>query len=224
MTEYQKGLCPNVVFPKPEPMKNILGDWIAKQGLKQYRTAETEKFPHVTFFFNDYRDEPFPGEERGLIPSPKEVATYDQKPEMSAEGVCESTIAALRSGKYALIVTNFANPDMVGHTGKQPAIIKAVETVDKCLARICAAADECGVDMLITADHGNVDEMWDEATDGPHTQHTLNPVEVVLYGKGVKNLKLRQNGGALGDIAPTILDMMGLPTPPEMTGKSLIEK
>lgn len=224
MTEYQKGLCPNVVFPKPAPMVNILGDWIAKQGLKQFRTAETEKFPHVTFFFNDYRDEPFPGEERGLIPSPKEVATYDQKPEMSAEGVCQSTIDALRSGKYALIVTNFANPDMVGHTGKQPAIIKAVETVDECLERICAVADECGVDMLVTADHGNVDEMYDEATHGPHTQHTLNPVEVVLYGKGVKDVKLRQNGGALGDIAPTLLDMMGLPTPPEMTGKSLIEK
>ncbi len=224
MTDYQKGLCPNVVFPKPEKMPNILGEWIAKQGLTQYRTAETEKFPHVTFFFNDYRDEPFPLEERGLIPSTKEVPTYDLKPEMSAEGVCESIINALRSKKYALIISNFANPDMVGHTGKKPAIIKAVETVDACIGRILKVADEMGVDVLVTADHGNVDVMWDTKTNGPHTQHTLNPVEVVVYGAGVKDKKLRQDGGALCDIAPTLLDMMGVPVPPEMTGKSLIVK
>jgi 2,3-bisphosphoglycerate-independent phosphoglycerate mutase len=220
LTNYEKGLCPNVIFDKPPKMVNILGEWIAKQGLAQYRTAETEKFPHVTFFFNDYREEPFTGEERGMAQSPKEVSTYDQKPEMSAGHVTELAKAAILSGKYALVIVNYANPDMVGHTGSLKAVCKACETVDQGVGELLAAIDQVGGRALITADHGNADQMWEPEEKSAHTRHTLNPVEVVLYGSGLKGVKMRP-AGRLADIAPTLLDLMGLPKPAEMTGMSL---
>ncbi|MGF1449319.1 MAG: 2,3-bisphosphoglycerate-independent phosphoglycerate mutase [Opitutales bacterium] len=222
MTEYEKGLCPNVLFLKPPKMPNILGTYVSEQGLKQFRCAETEKFPHVTFFINDYREEPLPGEERQIVPSPKEVATYDQKPEMSAPGVTAAAKEAILSGEFALLVVNYANPDMVGHTGSLEAAQKACETVDAGVGELLEALDEVGGKALITADHGNADQMFDPKTDGPHTQHTLNPVEVVLYGKHCQDLKLSQEGGRLADIAPTLLKLMALPQPAEMTGQCLI--
>jgi len=228
MTNYEEGLCPNVLFDKPPKMPDILGSYIASQGLAQFRCAETEKFPHVTFFFNDYREEPFPGEERAIIPSPKTLpdgsplATYDQQPEMSAYGVRDATKAAILSKKYALIIVNFANPDMVGHTGSLPAAIKACEVVDGCIGELLAALDQVGGAAVITADHGNADQMWDFEANSPHTRHTLNPVEVILYGQGLEKLKLRQDKGRLADLAPTLLQLMGLPQPAAMTGKSLI--
>ncbi|NCG08620.1 MAG: 2,3-bisphosphoglycerate-independent phosphoglycerate mutase [Verrucomicrobia bacterium] len=223
LSEYQVGLCPNVIFQKPPKMDGILGAYLAEQGIAQFRCAETEKFPHVTFFFNDYREEPFPGEDRELIPSRKDCATYDEKPEMSAYGIRDATVAAIESGKYGLIVVNFANPDMVGHTGVLKACIEACEVVDGCVGDLLAAVDASGGSALITADHGNSDQLWSTATNGPHTAHTLNPVEVVVYDPGLKEAKLT-DGGALGDIAPTILDLMALEAPSSMTGKSLIDK
>ena len=221
MTEYEKGLCPQVLFHKPAKMVNILGDWVAKQGLKQFRTAETEKYPHVTFFFNDYREEPFPGEARGVVASPKDVATYDLKPEMSAAEVTATATKAILSGEYALIVVNYANPDMVGHTGNLAAVEHACEVVDKGVGELLAAIDATGGKAVVTADHGNCDQMWEPEENSPHTRHTLNPVEVVVYGAGCKSLKLRPSG-RLADVAPTLLDLMGLPKPAEMTGESLI--
>ncbi len=228
MSNYEEGLCPNVLFDKPPKMPDILGAYIAQQGLAQFRCAETEKFPHVTFFFNDYREEPFPGEERAIIPSPKTLpdgsplATYDQQPEMSACGVRDAARAAILSKKYALIVVNFANPDMVGHTGSLPAAIKACEVVDGCLGDLLAALDQVGGAALITADHGNADQMWDYEANSPHTRHTLNPVEVIVYGKGLEKRKLRQDKGRLADLAPTLLKLIGLPQPAAMTGQSLL--
>ncbi len=222
MTEYESGLTPNVLFPKPPKMKNILGEYISNLGLAQLRCAETEKFAHVTFFFNDYREEPFRGEDRILIDSPRDVQTYDQKPEMSAYPVADAVAKAILSKKYALIVVNFANGDMVGHTGNIQAAIKAVEAVDECLAKIAKAIDETDAAMLVTADHGNSDQLFEPEINEPHTRHTLNPVEVVIYGKDMKDLKLR-SGGNLGDVAPTLLNMMGFKAPQEMTGKTLFE-
>ena len=223
MTEYQKDLCEHVLFRKPAPMKNILGSIVSDRGIPQFRCAETEKFPHVTFFFNDYREEPFPLEEREIIQSPKDCNTYDEKPEMSAEGVCQATEAAIRSQKYGLIIVNFANPDMVGHTGSLPAAITACETVDACVGRLLKALEDVGGQAIVTADHGNCDQMYSPEIDGAHTSHTLNPVEVVLVGEKWKDATLRTSG-ILGDIAPTMLEMMGLAIPEEMTGKSLLSK
>ncbi|MFP4166515.1 MAG: 2,3-bisphosphoglycerate-independent phosphoglycerate mutase [Opitutales bacterium] len=222
MTEYQKGLCPNIIFRKPPKMADILGSYMADRGISQFRCAETEKFPHVTFFFNDYREEPFEGEERELIPSPQDCATYDEKPEMSAYGVRDAAEKAIRSGKYGLVVVNFANPDMVGHTGVFEACVQACEVVDKCVADLLEAVDAAGGKALITADHGNSDQLWNPETERAHTSHTLNPVEVVVYGKDCASLKLAESG-RLGDIAPTLLRMMDLPQPEAMTGKSLIQ-
>ncbi|TVP78427.1 MAG: 2,3-bisphosphoglycerate-independent phosphoglycerate mutase [Puniceicoccaceae bacterium] len=221
LSEYQKGLCPNIVFQKPPKMDAILGAYLAERGIAQFRCAETEKFPHVTFFFNDYREEPFPGEDRELIPSRKDCATYDEKPEMSAFGIRDATIKAIESGKYGLIVVNFANPDMVGHTGVLAACIEACEVVDGCVGDLLQAIDAVGGSAVITADHGNSDQLWNHENNGPHTAHTLNPVEVVIYSQQYKNAKLAP-GGALGDIAPTILKLMDLPQPEPMTGSSLI--
>ncbi len=221
MTEYQKGLCPNILFRKPPKMVNILGDYIAQKGIAQLRCAETEKFPHVTFFFNDYREEPFEGEERIMIPSPQDVATYDEKPEMSAYGIRDAVVEAIRSERYGLVIVNFANPDMVGHTGVLEAAVKACEVVDGCVGDVLAAVDAVGGRALITADHGNSDQLWDESNNGPHTAHTLNPVEVVVYGDSCQNLTMA-DGGRLGDIAPTLLRLMELPQPEEMTGDCLI--
>jgi 2,3-bisphosphoglycerate-independent phosphoglycerate mutase len=221
MTEYEKGLCENVLFPKPKPMQNILGSYVSSLGLKQFRIAETEKYAHVTFFFNDYREEPFSGEDRQLIPSPKEVATYDKKPQMSAEAVCDGVLRAMGSKSYDLIVVNFANPDMVGHTGNLDAAKIAVQTVDNCLGKLMQKSKDLSQPMLITADHGNVECMWDSANNVPHTQHTTNPVHVIIFGNGYEHARLR-TGGKLADIAPTLLHLMNVQQPAEMTGTSLL--
>ena len=221
LTEYEKGLCRNVLFPKPQPMTNTIGALLADRGIRQFRCAETEKYPHVTFFFNDYRDEPLLGEERELVPSPRDVSTYDQQPEMSAFQVAAATSKAILSRDYRFIVVNFANPDMVGHTGSLEATIKACEVVDQCLGQILIAVKDVNGAAVVTADHGNADQMWDPTGETPHTAHTLNPVEVVLVGEACRSLDLR-NGGRLADIAPTILQLMNIEQPPEMTGESLI--
>jgi len=205
------------VFPK-QTLVNTLGEWVSAQGRTQMRVAETEKYPHVTFFLNGGREAAFPGEERRMAPSPK-VATYDQQPEMSAAEVSDHFVRAIEAG-YELIVVNYANPDMVGHTGSLPAAIKACEAVDAGLTRALAALEKAGGAMIVTADHGNCEVMVDPVTGGPHTSHTLSPVPVILVG-GPKGARLRK-GGRLSDLAPTLLQLMGLPQPPEMTGKSLL--
>ena len=221
MTEYEKGLPVELIFRKPPKMKNILGMVLSERGIPQFRCAETEKYPHVTFFFNDYREEPFPLEDRKMAPSPK-VSTYDQQPEMSAAEVRDYTKEAILSGRYGLLVVNFANPDMVAHTGSLPATIKAVETTDAYVGELLEALAEVGGSALVTADHGNADQMFDPASDGPHTSHTLNKVECVVVTDQGKDLTLRKEG-RLADIAPTLLAMMGEEAPPEMTGKVLFE-
>jgi 2,3-bisphosphoglycerate-independent phosphoglycerate mutase len=202
----------------PETLPNILGEVVANAGRTQLRMAETEKYPHVTYFLNGGREEPYPGEDRIMVPSPK-VATYDLQPEMSAPELTEKAVEAIKSGKYDLIVLNYANPDMVGHTGNLAAAIKAVETVDKGLGRIAEAIERSGGALLVTADHGNCEQMRDPETGGPHTAHTTNPVPVVLMGAGNRALIAE---GRLADIAPTLLELMGLPKPKEMTGVSLL--
>jgi 2,3-bisphosphoglycerate-independent phosphoglycerate mutase len=221
MTDYKKGMLDHIVFPRTEKMPNILGSYLADNGKTQFRCAETEKYPHVTFFFNDYREEPFPGEDRAMAPSPK-VTTYDLAPEMSAEEVKEFTREAILSGNYDFLLVNFANPDMVGHTGSLEAVNKACEKVDDCLGQLLEALDSVGGVALVTADHGNCDQMWDPSVNGPHTAHTLNSVELVIYGKSCENLKLIGSNARLADIAPTVLDLLGLDQPVEMTGQTLI--
>jgi 2,3-bisphosphoglycerate-independent phosphoglycerate mutase len=221
MTAYEQGLPVHVAYPKPPKMENILGQYVSSLGLKQFRCAETEKFPHVTFFFNDYREEPFPGEDRQIIPSPKDVTTYDQKPQMSAQGVCDEVVRRIDSAVYDLVVVNFANGDMVGHTGVLAAAIKAVEVVDECVGRIWAAVRKQGGTMIVLADHGNCEQMIDPTTGGPHTAHTTYDVELIVVDDRFKKTQLRA-GGRLADVAPTALKMMGLPQPAQMTGQSLI--
>ncbi len=203
-------------FPKPE-IVNTLGEWVAKQGKTQFRLAETEKYPHVTFFLNGGEETPNTGEDRYMPASPK-VATYDMQPEMSASEVTDRFVAAIEAG-YDLIVTNYANPDMVGHTGDLEAAMKACEAVDAGLGRVVAALEKAGGSMIVTADHGNCDVMIDPDTGEPHTAHTLNPVPVILVG-GPEGASLRD--GRLADLAPTLLQLMGLEQPAEMTGESLI--
>ncbi len=223
MTEYETGLPVQVIVPKPEKLKNILGEVVSAAGVKQFRCAETEKNPHVTFFFNNYRSDPFPGEERACPPSPK-VATYDQQPEMSAAEVTATAKAAILSGKYGLIVVNFANPDMVGHTGSLPAAIAAVEATDRGVGELLEALRSVGGSAVVTADHGNCEQMWDPVHNVPHTSHTLNPVPLFVVGPDLAagRTKLRE-GGRLADIAPTVLQLMKLPVPGEMTGVSLLQ-
>ena len=223
-TQYDANLSVDVAFP-PQNLTNILGEVIAQQGLKQFRTAETEKYPHVTYFFNGGIEDPLEGEDRELVPSPM-VATYDKAPAMSAEAVTDVAIAALRKQIYSLVVMNYANPDMVGHTGQMNAAIQAIETVDRCLGRLLDAIGQVGGTALITADHGNAEYMWDEAGN-PWTAHTTNPVPfIVVEGEGRKipgygtDIPLRSDG-RLSDIAPTILQILGIPQPPEMTGRSM---
>lgn len=218
MTRFREDYDFPIVSP-PQSLSRILGHEVSQAGLKQFRIAETEKYPHVTFFFNGGEETPLPGEERRLIPSPK-VATYDLQPEMSAPEVTELLCNAIASEQYAFIVVNFANCDMVGHTGVLQAAIKAVETVDKSVARMTQSAAKHGYAILLTADHGNAEQMWDPATNGPHTAHTTNLVPIALIGAG-PNAKLR-DGGRLADLAPTILELLGLPEPPDMTGESLL--
>lgn len=221
MTEYEAGLPVHVVSPKPEKLKNILGEVVSKAGIAQFRCAETEKNPHVTFFFNNYRKDPFPGEERACPASPK-VPTYDLQPEMSAGEVTRLAKEAILSGKYGLIVVNYANPDMVGHTGSLPATIKAVEATDAGVGELLAAIAQRGGKAVVCADHGNAEQMWDPTVNGPHTAHTLNLVEVFAVGEGLTPRTRMRSGGRLADIAPTVLHLMGLPKPAEMTGESLI--
>ena len=219
-TQYDETFPLPVAF-KPETLTNILGDVLDKHGIKQFRTAETEKYAHVTFFFNGGVEEPNKLETRVLVASPK-VATYDLQPEMSAVEVCENVLKALDNPEYGFILVNFANPDMVGHTGVFEAAVKAIETVDKCVGKIAEKAKENGVVMLLTADHGNAECMEDPVTHKPFTAHTTNPVPfLVINDKEVRALK---SSGALCDVAPTVLDILGIDKPAEMTGVSLIEK
>ena len=220
MTAYEQGLPVHVAYPKPPKMENILGEYVSKLGLTQFRCAETEKAPHVTFFFNDYRKDPFPGEEQLTVPSAK-VSTYDQLPEMSAYAVCDEVVKRINAGSHDLIVVNFANGDMVGHTGVLPAAIKAVEHVDLCCGRILDALDRQGGAAIVTADHGNCEQMIDPETGGPHTAHTTYPVELIVADKEFQGKALRE-GGRLADVAPTLIRMMGLVKPAEMSGVSLI--
>jgi 2,3-bisphosphoglycerate-independent phosphoglycerate mutase len=223
MTEYESGLPVKVISPKPAALKNILGQVVAEAGIAQFRCAETEKNPHVTFFFNNYRKDPFPSEERACPASPK-VATYDLQPEMSATEVTRLAREAILSGRYGLVVVNFANPDMVGHTGSLPAAILAVEAADRGVEILLQAIDEMGGKAVVCADHGNCEQMWDATTNSPHTAHTLNLVEVFVVGSGyAAGRTAMRSGGRLADIAPTVLDLMGLPKPPEMTGRSLLQ-
>lgn len=222
MTGYETGLPVEVIFVKPPKMPNILGQYVSDQGLKQFRCAETEKYPHVTFFFNDYRDAPFPGQSQEMAQSPRDVSTYDQKPEMSAAEVMGYVLKEIESGRSELLIVNFANGDMVGHTGNLAAAIKAVETVDACVGKIVDATLSAGGSLVITADHGNCEQMINPETGGPHTAHTTYDVPLIVVEPGLEGKTLRQ-GGRLADIAPTILALMGLEKPSEMTGESLIE-
>lgn len=216
-TEYAGDIDASCAF-RPQALDNVLGDYVSQQGLTQLRIAETEKYAHVTFFFSGGREELFAGEERQLIPSP-EVATYDLKPDMSAVELTDKLVAAIRSGKYDMIVCNYANGDMVGHTGEFEAVVKAVETLDQCLARVEEAILAVGGEALITADHGNCEQMVDYESGQKHTQHTTGPVPLVYVGQ--RQLRLDAAGGTLTDIAPTLLAMMALPQPAEMSGHSL---
>jgi 2,3-bisphosphoglycerate-independent phosphoglycerate mutase len=203
---------------KPEDLHNVLGEYLSNNGKTQLRIAETEKYAHVTFFFSGGREEPFPGEERILIPSPK-VATYDLQPQMSAPEVTDRIVEAIEQQRYDVIVVNYANGDMVGHTGVFDAAVKAVECLDACIGRIVAALDKVGGEALITADHGNVEQMRDESTGQAHTAHTCEPVPFIYVGK--RKLTMRP-GGVLADVAPTMLTLLGMPVPAEMTGKPII--
>lgn len=217
-TNYDETITNVSVAFKKDEIKNTFGEIISNRGLTQLRIAETEKYAHVTFFFNGGQEKQYPGEDRILIPSPK-VETYDMKPEMSAFEVAENVLNAIHSRKYDSIILNFANPDMVGHTGNIEAVIKALEALDICVDKIVKAIEEEHGILLITADHGNCEQMIDYKTGEPHTAHTTNPVPLVLVGKDVK---LKE--GRLADLAPTMLDLMGIEKPEEMTGESLIEK
>ncbi|MBR0490712.1 MAG: 2,3-bisphosphoglycerate-independent phosphoglycerate mutase [Clostridia bacterium] len=220
-TNYDETM-PNVhIAFKKEALNNTFGEYISKNGLTQLRIAETEKYAHVTFFFNGGEEKQFEGEDRILIPSPK-VETYDLKPEMSAYEVTEKVCDAIANDRFDNIILNFANPDMVGHTGSLPAAIKAVETVDECVGKIVSLIEEKEGNLIITADHGNCEQMIDYKTGEPHTAHTTNPVPIIVIN-GKNKIKLRE-GGILADLAPTMLDMMGLEKPSEMTGSTLIVK
>jgi 2,3-bisphosphoglycerate-independent phosphoglycerate mutase len=219
MTEYDAEFGLPVAFSSSLP-PHILAELLAAEGLSQLRIAETEKYAHVTFFFNCGLEEPFPGEDRILVPSPRDVPTYDHKPEMSAYQVTDRLVAQLRDGDYAFVLVNFANPDMVGHTGVLPAAVKAVEVIDACLERVAEAALARGGELLITADHGNCELMTDPVTGEPHTAHTTNPVPIWWVSRATGARRLRDGG--LADVAPTVLALLGLPAPPEMTGRSLL--
>ena len=218
MTPYEATL-PNVkiAYPKEE-IHNTFGEYISNKGLTQLRIAETEKYAHVTFFFNGGEEKQYPGESRILVPSPK-VETYDLKPEMSAYEVADKAVEAINSEEFDAIILNFANPDMVGHTGSIEAACKALEAIDECVQKVVKAINEHNGVLLITADHGNCEQMVDYTTGEPHTAHTTNPVPLAIIG--LPHTK-KLNEGCLADLAPTMLDIMGLEKPEEMTGKSLI--
>lgn len=218
-TEYDAEFGLPIAFDDEAP-RRILGELVAERDLAQLRIAETEKYAHVTFFFNCGVEEPFPGEDRVLVPSPRDVATYDHKPEMSAPQVTEQLLQRIASNEYAFILVNYANPDMVGHTGVLPAAVKAVETIDQCLERVVDAVLARGGQVLITADHGNCEQMLDPTTGEPHTAHTTNPVPIYWAEARPSGRRLRD--GTLADLAPTVLELLGIPQPAEMTGRSLL--
>ena len=218
-TEYYEGVNANVAFA-PDVVRDTLGEVIANSGMKQARIAETEKYAHVTFFFSGGREALFDGEERVLIPSP-DVTTYDLKPEMSAVEVTDAVISSIENRSHQLIVVNFANGDMVGHTGNFDAAVKAVETLDMCVAKLEKAVLDAGGQALITADHGNCEQMHDHDAEQPHTQHTTEPVPLFYIGN--QQRRFRDTPGILADIAPTMLDIMNLPQPTAMTGGSLLQ-
>jgi 2,3-bisphosphoglycerate-independent phosphoglycerate mutase len=217
LTEYNAEFDVPVAYPA-ERLKDVFGEYVAKSGLHQLRLAETEKYAHVTFFFNGGQEQPFEGEDRILVKSPM-VATYDMKPEMSAPEVTDKLVAAIEGGSYDVIICNYANPDMVGHTGKFDAAVKAIEAIDSCLGRIVAAMETYGGEMLVTADHGNAELMLDNNTGQAHTAHTTNLVPLIYVGRPAQMLE----NGALSDIAPTMLTLMDMPIPPDMTGTPLVE-
>ena len=219
MTQYDERLPIEVLFPQ-EILRDTLAETIANAGLRQFHAAETEKYPHVTFFFNGREEPPFPGEVRQIIPSPK-VATYDLLPEMSAEELTEACLARIEQAEDDFLLVNFANPDMVGHTGDLEAAIRACECVDTCAGRLVSAMTSRGGVSLVTADHGNAETMVDLATGEPHTYHTTNPVELFVLGAGEVSLAPL---GTLADVAPTVLALLGLPQPQAMTGQSLLNR
>jgi len=222
MTEYDKTFALPVAFP-PTDLTEIFPEIVSRAGLKQLRCAETEKYAHVTFFFNGGRETVFPNEDRILVPSPRDVKTYDHKPEMSAREVTDKLVAAIGTGQYGFVLVNYANPDMVGHTGILDAAVKAVKVVDECVGRLWQAARAQGMAMLVTADHGNCEMMTDPQTGEPHTAHTLNPVPFILADPDFRGAKLRAKG-VLADVAPTALQIMGLPQPREMKGLGLVTR
>ena len=219
MTQYDEDFPLPVAFP-PQPLDDKLSDVLAAHGLASFRTAETEKYPHVTYFFNGGVEDPPAGEERRLVSSPK-VATYDLQPEMSEPDVARGLVEAIRSRKYDVLVCNFANPDMVGHTGVLEAAVRAVEAVDEGLGQVIAACRDTGTTLLVTADHGNCEQMWDPTTNGPHTAHTTNPVGIILVEPEGRRTTASLHDGALCDVAPTILGVIGVPQPAAMTGRDL---
>jgi 2,3-bisphosphoglycerate-independent phosphoglycerate mutase len=221
MTQYNKDFKNVHVAYKPQVLENTLGEYLSKNGKKQFRIAETEKYAHVTFFFNGGVEKPNDGEERFLIPSPK-VATYDLQPEMSAREVASKAVELISSQRFDVMILNFANCDMVGHTGIYEAAYKAVAAVDECVADVINAILEIGGEAIVTADHGNAEIMTDPKTGGPFTAHSTNPVPCILVSEKHKNVQLRSDG-ILADLAPTMLQLMGLPQPDEMEGRSLIK-
>jgi len=232
MSRYSADYAFPVAFP-PQAMKNVLAEWLSTQGVKQCHIAETEKYAHVTFFFNGGMEKQFENEDRYMIPSPK-VPTYDQQPEMSAQGVADKVAEVLKENKYEFVMCNFAPPDMVGHTGKFDAAVKAITATDHAVGTIAKACEEAGYILVITSDHGNAEQMKNPETGEPHTAHTTNPVPLIMKMPSKSESKLllvkdeqRKEGeelGALCDVAPTVLDIMGLPIPKEMEGRSLLQK
>jgi 2,3-bisphosphoglycerate-independent phosphoglycerate mutase len=219
MTQYDEDFPLPAAFP-PQPLNDKLSDVLAAHGLHSFRTAETEKYPHVTYFFNGGVEDPPAGEDRRLVASPR-VPTYDQQPEMSAPDVTRGLVDAIRSETYDVLVCNFANPDMVGHTGVLPAAIAAVEAVDAGLGQVLQACRDTGTTLIVTADHGNCEQMWDPETNGPHTAHTTNPVGIILVEPDGHRTATALSDGALCDVAPTILGVIGVPQPEAMTGRDL---
>lgn len=217
LTSYGKDIPLAMAF-EPSDIHNGFGEYLSNLGMRQLRIAETEKYAHVTYFFSGGHEQPYPGEDRILVASPK-VATYDLQPEMSAYEVTDKLVGAIRSKQYQAIICNYANGDMVGHSGNLAAAVKAIEALDACIGRVVQAMLECGGEVLITADHGNAEQMLDTVSNQPHTAHTMNAVPFLYIGRKARMLE----GGALQDVAPTLLAMLGLPQPPEMTGKPLLE-
>jgi 2,3-bisphosphoglycerate-independent phosphoglycerate mutase len=219
MTEYDQTFGLPIVFP-PERFSGNVAEVLQASGVTNLRLAETEKYAHVTYFFNCGEERPYRGEERLLIPSPK-VATYDLKPEMSAHGIADALVADIDERKHRVVICNFANADMVGHTGSLDAAVAAVQTLDACLGRIVKAMERAGGSLIVTADHGNAEQMWDSQLNSPHTAHTSNPVPVILVDERARGRRLRD--GSLRDVAPTMLRLLELEPSKEMTGTSLLE-